>query len=618
MRKPKPKQGKNKARDRKGRTPTGRPRRDWARIRREWYQSELSLEAFLRAHKIPKPTGQRHLSVKDKNTYLEETVEAGEKWRKRLADLAAKDDTRLYISSLKQFTAAASEILLDSSQDFKVSGLPMSKEKAGRLALSAGEILLKVTGELQGIPDEDEIDGWPLTRCFSPFRYQRDFIHDTPKSIRLEEGLDSSGSEDPFVFAFIGGRGAGKTHVGAQKAGQLAWLNRGKNGLVLAPTYPMLRDAAKAAFLKASSDKGLTYRHLKTENAVILFGDTKVYFRSMDDPDKIRGLNVAWAWLDEPGQLSVREAYDVVNGCIRGDDLPEPAILITTTPDGLNWLYEILVTEAEENHVRIYRARTRDNPLLGDFEARLRKSYDTRFAQQELDAEFIELFKGMAYWQFSSVDSIFEPGEIDINDGLPLDLCCDFNVSPMCWNVSQDFTVNGDTYTYVFDEIHLDTAGTDVTVKEFIERYGETKSARRAGVRVWGDATGQARATSATRSDFKIIIEALKAAEIPAEQHIGRSNPRQRDRVLSVNARLLAGDDVRRFFVSKRCKYTIIDFQRTAFIPGTQQLDKGQTRAGSRGGKKRKATLTHHTDALGYKIYRSWPVRGPHIEQVAA
>lgn len=583
--------------------------RNWAKIKNEWLRSELGLNAFIRSKKLARSTAVKFLSMAEKNKYIAEHADAAESFRARLAKLVAKEDARLYISSLKHVSVACQEILLDSAERFKGSTEVMSQEKAGRLALASGEMLLKVTGELQGIPDEDELDGWPLSRMFNPFRYQRDFIHDTPKTVRLEEGLPADGSEDPFVFAFIGGRGAGKTHVGAQKAGQLAWLNRGLNGLVLAPTYPMLRDAAKAAFLKACTDKGLTFRHLKTENAVVLFGDTKVYFRSMDDPDKIRGLNIAWAWPDEPGQLQTRAAYDIINGCIRGESIPEPAIVITTTPDGLNWLHDLLVVDAEVNRARLYRARTRDNPILGDFDSRLRGSYDPKFAAQELDAEFLNIFAGQAYWNFSPIENVFEPSDLEVNPNLPLDVNCDFNVSPMSWNISQDLSVNGDTYTYVFDEIHLDTAGTDITVAELLERY----PAHLAGYRIWGDATGQHKGTSATRSDYEIIEQAIQAEDLPVEINIGRSNPRQSERVLAVNARLLTATGLRKLFISKACKYTLIDFERTGFIPGTRQLDKAQTVSRSAGGKIKKASLTHHTDAIGYKIFRTWPVRGPTV-----
>jgi hypothetical protein len=626
------KAAKKRTSERRGR-PKGKASRDWTRIKRKWFESTLTLDGFIRYHKLARSSARRYLSVKEKNEVLNTKTEAAESFRQKIAAITGKEEGRLYVSALKHTLAASQEILLDSADAFKASGEELSKEKAARLVLAASETLIRSAQELQGIPDEDELDGWPLSRAFVPFKHQRDFVLDTPSGVRLEEHLAADGSEDPFLFAFIGGRGAGKTHVGAQKYGQVLWLNRGHDGLVLAPTYPMLRDTAKAAFLKACSDKGLSFTHLKTENAIILFGDTKVYFRSMDDPDKVRGLNVASAWLEEPGQLSNREGYDIANGCIRGKSLPEPCILVTTTPAGLGWLYDLIVTEAEANRVRLYRARTADNPTLGDFEQRLRTSYDPLFARQELDAEFLSIFGGMAYWNYTAADNVFAPRDLSIrlqaaaqdvdangiHNGYPVDLMCDFNVSPMCWNIGQDLGQNGEIFSYIHDEIHLDTAGTDVTVQEFIERWGDHKAVRSAGVRLYGDATGAHKGTSASRSDYEIIEQALKKAGIAVDVNIGRSNPRQRDRVLSVNGRLLNALGSRRLFISDRCKWTKIDFERTSFIPGTQQLDKSETTGSSGGAKrKRKPTLTHHTDAVGYKVFAQWPIRGMEVTQVRA
>src|SRR5689334_24375945 len=72
-----------------------------------------------------------------------------------------------------------------------------------------------------------------------------------------------------FSF-YVGGVGAGKTTAGALRA--LAWAldHPGSLGLIGAPTYPMLRDATQRAF-----------------------------FALLDDPDRVRGLTLAWFWLDE-------------------------------------------------------------------------------------------------------------------------------------------------------------------------------------------------------------------------------------------------------------------------------------------------------------------------------
>jgi hypothetical protein len=561
--------------------------RNWAKLNEDWLRSSLTFTAFCRLRKLPYTTAQQYLtSPTEKSKLLRRSAKLAEGFRDKILQDTAKEQAKDYVTALRLATAATKEVLLSSADAFVTMPRVMDTKDAGRLTLAAGEMLVKHAAELQGIPKEDEIDGWPLSKGFSPFSYQRDFIHDTPETIRLEEG------KDVFIFAFIGGVGSGKTYCGAQKAGQLAFLNRGHMGMILAPTYKMLEDATKPAFFKALSQKGLSYRYRKSENSIILFGDTKILFRSMDIPEHLAGPDLAWAWPDEGLQMSNREAFDIVNARIRGDEKPCKAMIFTGTPDGLNWGYEILVQEAERNKVRLYRARTQDNPVLGDYYERLKASYDPKYAKQQLEAVFLNVFAGQAYESFDPKESVFEPEAFEMKDNLPIDLCCDFNVAPMCWNVAQDIRQNSDVWTYVFDEIHLDTANTQTTIDEFLDRYGE----RGRIVRVYGDATGRSRATSASRSDYEIIERALKRAKMFPEINIGKSNPRQADSVASLNARLLNALGQRRFYISSVCKNTLTDFERTGWIPGTRQLDKGD--------KER----THHTDALRYKTAYDWPI----------
>lgn len=592
-------QSKRATRERKAKRPTqgdgpqrGKASRNWSTITERWFAYSGTLAAFCRRYKIPESTGRKYLSVSEKNKLVEDIHQAPG-FREALRDAAAKENGRTYVAAMKMVHKAHEEILLDSVERFKEKRLPMSEREAAKTALLAGDALVRVSAELQGIPKDEDGFGWPLTKGFDPFSYQRDFIFDTPASTLLEHG------EAVFVYGFVGGVGSGKTYCGAQKAGQIAWLNRGCLGIVAAPTYRMLEDSTKPMFFKALGEKAISYKYLKTDNAIILFGDTKIIFRSMDKPEHIKGPNAAWVWIDEGAVMKTREAFDVLQARIRDPKAPGKCLVMTTTPDGLGWLYDILVTDATANRAKIYRARTDQNPTLGDYHTRLKKTYDSKLASQELDAEFLNIFAGQAYWNFSPTASIFSTRDLKLHKGLPLDLCCDFNVSPMCWNVSQDYRQEGEDFTYVLDEMHLDTAGTEVAADEFIDRYLGFKPT----VRVWGDATGAHRHTSATRSDYEIIEQRLKKAGFDVDINIGRSNPRVSDRVAAVNARLEDSNGTRKLFIAKSCKRTLVDFERTAFKPGTRELDKGDE------------TRTHHSDAIGYRIHKQWPVRGPEITQ---
>jgi len=94
--------------------------------------------------------------------------------------------------------------------------------------------------------------------------------------------------------AFIGGIGSGKTYAGAVKAFYAAAQSK-TLGLVVSPTYPMLRDATVRVFLDVAGDAIAEFR--KTEMIATLVNGSEILFRSADDPNKLRGPSVHWGWL---------------------------------------------------------------------------------------------------------------------------------------------------------------------------------------------------------------------------------------------------------------------------------------------------------------------------------
>jgi hypothetical protein len=571
------------------------PRRDWDKLRRAYIESDLSLRGFCRANDIPYTTAKRHLSAKQKEEILKGAKEIAAGYNAKIAKSLGEELGKLRVSSLKKFYTIADKILEGAAQDFVLPGHTPgwnSQGEAARVAIQAGETLRSVADELSGIPPDDEDFGWPLTKGFSPFWYQRDFVLDFPSSVKQEQGLDM------FIAAFIAGIGSGKTRCGAEKFGDLCWRNRGTTLGVFAPTYRMLEDATKAELFACIRRKNLSFKYHKTDNAITIFGDTRVLFRSMDKPDHLRGPNLSAAWIDEALQMRTREAFDVILGRVRAPEAKEKMVVVTGTPDGLNWGYDVLVDEAIQNKVRLYHGRTTDNPLLGDYADRLMDIYDDRLAKQELLGEWLNIFAGQAYWNFERQESVVPEASIKADPSIPIILAVDFNVDPMSWNIGQERKHNGGKVTYWIDELHIRTAGTDVATREFINRWG----AHRAGVKIYGDATGRARATNATRTDYEIIENMLKAAKVPYEIYVGRSNPRETDRISAVNARLKNARGKRRMFFTSNLKWTIRDFEKVGFIPGTRQIDKTDK------------TLTHHSDGIGYYTDYEFPIRGVRVQ----
>ena len=202
--------------------------------------------------------------------------------------------------------------------------------------------------------------------------------------------LSLSDTQDAFVFdahryaLFLGGIGAGKSHAGAVKA-LVQEIPRPNLGLVIAPTYPMLRDAtwrtAQEVWAPVIRDVN------RGEMRMALHSGAEVLFRSADDPQHLRGPNASWAWIDEAAQCHP-DTWPITIGRLRQHG-KAGRCWGTTTPKGMNWVYDVFVVNATPE-TALFRAATWANPFLdAAFIDSMQQQYDVEFARQELDAEFV-------------------------------------------------------------------------------------------------------------------------------------------------------------------------------------------------------------------------------------
>ena len=202
---------------------------------------------------------------------------------------------------------------------------------------------------------------------------------------------------DARFRAFTGGVGSGKTRLGclsvfAQPPGSL--------GVVAAPTYPMLRDATLRTFLELARDGKVLAEFRSSDMLARLVNGSEIMFRSADDPDRLRGPNIGWFWLDEAAMMGV-DVWNIMLGRLR--EAPGRAWL-TTTPRGDNWIYDRWVRKALPGYAMI-RSSSRDNPFLPpDFIANLESAYTSRFARQEIEGEFLLDVPG-ALWKRAELDA---------------------------------------------------------------------------------------------------------------------------------------------------------------------------------------------------------------------
>lgn len=180
---------------------------------------------------------------------------------------------------------------------------------------------------------------------------------------------------------FVGGVGSGKTRAGCVQALRMP---AGSTGMVVAPTYPMLRDATLRSFLDLVEPAGILREFNRAEMRVELVGRRTVLFRSGDKPDRLRGPNLGWFWPDEAAMLDPA-VWLIGMGRLRQ---PPAVAWATTTPRGRNWVWKTFVDAGPDYDV--VRASTWSNGFIPpDFARTLVEAYDVTFAQQEIEGEFL-------------------------------------------------------------------------------------------------------------------------------------------------------------------------------------------------------------------------------------
>lgn len=184
------------------------------------------------------------------------------------------------------------------------------------------------------------------------------------------------------VTVFHGGVGSGKTFAGAVKALVTALENPKTRGLVVAPTYRILKDATLHTALQVWGEYVVSAVRSQDMSVEFING-SEVLFRSATHPDRLRGITCSWLWVDEAAYVS-EDAYDVALGRLRGGISGGARVWLTTTPCGKNWVSRL-------SEAKYVRAPTGSNVFLPeDYLLALRERYSSAFALQELEGEFID------------------------------------------------------------------------------------------------------------------------------------------------------------------------------------------------------------------------------------
>lgn len=330
-------------------------------------------------------------------------------------------------------------------------------------------------------------------------------------------------------------------------------------------TYRNLMDSAIPEFSKLLEDHEIRYDYLASGHEFILRNreKTKIMFRSQETADTMRSVEIGSLACDELAYWQERN-FKTLLGRLREKNGSRRA-RAGTTPNGFNFLWQYFVKDAKDNR-ELHRTSSKDNKHLpSDYIEMLLDSYDSTMAEQEVNGLFINV-GGKRYYKYDELNCAQET--VERQSGWPVVVGMDFNVSPMTAVCAHVY----DSSIDVFDEIWLKDSNTDAMSKELLRRYGKCI--------IVPDAAGNARKTSATRTDHQILRE-----DGHAVQRV--RNPHRKDRFNAAN-RVFERKMIR---IDKDCNRLKWDLGTCP----TNQEDEGPEQG-------------HISDALGYLIWFYFPI----------
>jgi hypothetical protein len=416
--------------------------------------------------------------------------------------------------------------------------------------------------------------------------------------IRLKPPQWTVFRSDARFRILVAGRRFGKTYLALTELCQAAW-KPGRLVWYVGPTYKQAKRIAWKP-LKELTRPYWSRQPNETDLRIELITGGTICLRGADNYDSLRGDGLDFLVLDEYASIARQVWPEVLRPALADK---QGRALFIGTPRGYDHFYDLYQKAQSQPHWATFQFTTEEGGnVSGDELKSATHELDERTYRQEFQASFENLTAGLVYYAFDRTRNV-EP--LRYNPRLPLFWSLDFNVNPMCSAIGQR---DGDS-VYVLDELALPDSNTWAACEAFLDRIGRwsSLSPHTTDIRVYGDATGQGRHTSASRTDWQIVRDFFKRYPYRVSFHLSSSNPPVKDRVNCVNAMLHNQAGERRLRIDSGAKQLILDFERVHW-----KCDlNGNTLADI---DKSDPQRSHVSDALGYMIAQEFGMRGKYGE----
>jgi len=253
-----------------------------------------------------------------------------------------------------------------------------------------------------------------LNKCF-PLSEKTGKQAPLPKQAEFMQAiLDPNG---PKYVLYCGGVGSGKTLIGCITMLTMAIMHPG-DYLVCRQFLPELKITTLKTFLEICPKELIS--EYRVADGIIRVKATggkvsNIIFRQLEEPDKLRSLNLSGFYIDESSQVS-EAAFMLLQGRLRGPGLRKG--FLTTNPNGHDWQYQWFVkqdmfnSEKAKLSYRLIRAPSTENIHLPDgYVESMLQSWSPERIKREIEGSF-DSFEGMVYHEFRRDVHVIQPFQI--------------------------------------------------------------------------------------------------------------------------------------------------------------------------------------------------------------
>jgi hypothetical protein len=315
---------------------------------------------------------------------------------------------------------------------------------------------------------------------------------------------------DYDIVYYQGGVGSGKSFAAALKGFNQIQFFPDWDGMVIGATKQAMMATVANSWREVMAGTGLVEGldfKFHGDDFIQFYDEVgnrrnRVYFRTVDRPDKWRSMQVHWVNVEEASVCLTRRAWmELLTRCRQGTR-PWSIFMQSNPEEYAGVLAEIFDDEKLGRHtndgfttlIRKLKASTDENKALSPaYRAMLRSTMDDTTYRRMVDGEYFVDTSKLINYNFTDANI---DHTLAYNPKLPLHLTCDFNVDPMCWLVMQ----RGAEGTFNFiDELCIENTQTREAAGAFHAKWGDLH--RRKPLFINGDPSGGNRSTQAEGSN---------------------------------------------------------------------------------------------------------------------